>query len=247
MNYTEVEKKIIKYCQDNANAIYDDTISSLAQKVFTSPSTISKLSRKMGYNSFIEFKIDHQIKYGVSRTESTVNEFITTYLSEFEKAISNINLQDIISWKQLIVDSHEVLLFGIGSSAHSAKYLKNNLLRLNVRALQESSFYSNTVQLHNRSIDHQVVLVLFSHSGNTSEILQSLDDVDMSKFKVVTVTSDPTSKLAKLSDLVITYDIETDKRSPFSNWSYIVQIGICDILLNELARTITPTNKLNAQ
>ncbi len=247
MNYTPVEQRVIKYCQENANSIYDDSINTLAEKVYTSPSTISKLSRKMGYNSFIEFKIDHQMKYGLSKTESSVNDFILNYLEEFKKSITNLNLSAVVECKQMLIESDEIILFGIGSSAQTARYLKNNLLRLSLNAIQENNFYSNTMQLHTRSQTKRLVLVLFSHSGNTSEILQSLDDVDTDLFKIITFTSDRNSKLAKLSDLVIDYEIETGDRSPFSNWSYIVQIALCDILLNELTRDITPNNKLNSQ
>lgn len=246
MKYTQVETKIIIYCQENANHIYDDSISTLAEKVYTTPSTISKLTRKMGYNSFIEFKIDYQMKYGVTQSELNVDEFVVNYSNQFTNALNKIDLQQIISCKELLMSADDILLFGIGSSAGAAKYLKNNLLRLNIRAMQENNFYSNSMQLHARS-NGKLILVLFSHSGETREIIQSLADVDTSTFEIVLVTAKPNSTLGEMADHLIFYNIETDDKSPFSNWSYTIQIAICDILLNELTRDITPNIKLNSQ
>lgn len=247
MNYTTVELKIIKYCEENAGDIYQDTIKTLAEKVYTSPSTISKLTRKMGYNSFIEFKLDFQMKYGINHSKVSTNSFIDNYTEQLDKSLSSLDLDLFIRIKEAITNSEEVLLFGIGSSAQAAKYLKNNLLRLNITAMQENNFYSNTMQLHARAQKSRVTLIIFSHSGNTSEVLQSLEDVDTTLFEIIVITSDYSSKLAKLSDIVITYETNVIEKSPFSNWSYIVQIAICDILLNELTQDIIPNIKLNSQ
>lgn len=247
MKYTEVEYKIIKYCEDHANEIYKDTINVLSNKIFVAPSTISKLSRKMGYNSFIEFKLDFQLKYEVNQTVITSNEFVDNYIAQLNKSIKEVNLDRVVRVKDMIKNSDEVLLFGIGSSGKSANYLKNNLLRFNINAMQETSFISNSMQLHARSDKHKVLLIIFSHSGKTEEILKSLSDVDTTQFKIAIITSNSSSTLAGLSDEQIIYSINVKKQSPFSNWSYIIQSAICDILLNELTRDIKPKVKLNSQ
>lgn len=246
MRYTQVEAKIIDYCQQNANNIYDDSISTLAEKVYTTPSTISKLTRKMGYNSFIEFKIDCQMKFGITQSKLNVDEFVINYSNKFTQSLEKIDLTQILKVKEQLMNSEDIILFGIGSSAGAAKYLKNNLLRLNMRTLQENNFYSNSMQLHARN-NYKVALVIFSHSGETREIIQSLEDVNIDSFEIILVTSKPDSTLGRIANDIISYSIETDDKSPFSNWSYTIQISICDILLNELTRDITPNIKLNSQ
>ncbi|MEM5594190.1 hypothetical protein AAHH67_24950 [Niallia circulans] len=56
-DYTTAEKNIAKYILENANLIERMTIQELAQKTFTSHTSIIRFTQKLGMKGFKDFKI----------------------------------------------------------------------------------------------------------------------------------------------------------------------------------------------
>ena len=61
VKFTSLEESIITYILNNIDNCMDDGIRGIAKKTYTSPSTIMRLSKKLGYNGFVElvYSLNH--------------------------------------------------------------------------------------------------------------------------------------------------------------------------------------------
>lgn len=55
-NLSEGQKSILQYMCDHSQEIASMTIKELAQATYTSPATLIRVSKKLGYNGFDELK-----------------------------------------------------------------------------------------------------------------------------------------------------------------------------------------------
>lgn len=63
-DFTEAEKAIIQFILDNPSKITANTTAAqIAQKAYSSASTVVRLCRKLGYSSFAEFKTNLITRY----------------------------------------------------------------------------------------------------------------------------------------------------------------------------------------
>ncbi len=103
--------------------------------------------------------------------------------------------------KDAIKAQSEVVLVGNGSSYHSCIYgqylfsIKNNLL---VNTYDTSEFADFIPNLSQKS-----VVIIVSQSGETGDALEIIPKIKNQKSKIVSITNNPKSTLAKESDIMI--------------------------------------------
>lgn len=109
----------------------------------------------------------------------------------------------------MILNSSRVVLTGIGKSGIIAKKISSTL-----SSTGTSSFYLHPVEaLHGDmgGITKGDIIVALSNSGQTEEINKFLALLKKKNFKVISITSNPNSRMSKFSDLVI--DIRVKKEA----------------------------------
>lgn len=247
MHLTNAEEKIKQYCEKNADRIYSYSIGHLASEVFTTPSTISKLSRKMGFNSFIEFKVYFKENYSSIIKHKTIDDFKENYLKSMIKVYDGIEIEQIKNFVETINPDDKLIAHGQGSSLLAAHYLRDNLLRMGYNIQIEHDFFKLSLISSSDSGSRPVKLIIFSHSGETKEIFQAFDEINMEKITVYAITMKATSSLGMCAKSQINYANFNLPETPFSNNSYVTQVMVCDLLLSEFGKKTRLFHKFNAQ
>lgn len=240
------EKQLADYILKNKESVINQSIQSLATATFSSTSTIVRLCRKIGLKGYKDFKIklsaELQQHYNdISAvnpdfpfTEDDSNkeiaqkllELMQTSLKQTSELLTNDLLEHAV---RDIFQSQKLGIFAYGDTYISALSFQNKLMKINLNAnlpslTEESKFMAANYFKNDCAI-------LISYSGQSKNTYQLAQILRLNGVKIITITSDKASKIAKLSDIVLPVantESNTVKISPFAS-----QVGI-EYVLNTL-------------
>lgn len=199
---------------DNPNPFVSNNAKELGEYTNTSAASIIRFCKQLGYKGLKEFQIDLAKSIVVEKKTAAPIDMIVKKNDEVDEIMTKLrvsltqNLEDLsktIDVKELkravilIRNSKSVYLEGIGASSFSAKDLFYKLIRSgktvfyndDVHIALERSYYSTK----------QDVMVCFSYSGLTKEILLAVKQAKMNGTPIIAVTRKSTSPLSKLADV----------------------------------------------
>lgn len=147
--FTEVETKIYDYL--TTRDITHVSATEIAQELFVSRSTIYNVCKKMGYDSYSQFKHLYQRK-----STQLKNVEVSSMLSE----VPDVALQNIIT---TILKSRRVYVFGKYATSIVGQYFERQLVNLGFDAILILDMFELEVRL--KQFTENDCLVIFSNSG----------------------------------------------------------------------------------
>ncbi len=106
-----------------------------------------------------------------------------------------------------------LLVLGVGKSGHIGKKLAATLA-----STGQPSFFIHPTEAVHGDLGMMVqgdVCLMISHSGNTSELLQTIPAIKRLGLPIISLTSNPDSKLARYSDIVLNTCVK-EEACPFN-------------------------------
>src|ERR1700730_15457757 len=104
----DTDDQIIEYILKNKKEVVNLSIQSLAANLFTVPNTITRLSKKLGYEGFSQLK--NSLKEEVIPEQ--VGQEDSSYF-HINKTFSLIDMDRIVMAAKLIREANHVLFFGV--------------------------------------------------------------------------------------------------------------------------------------
>lgn len=187
LNYPELEHLKLKVIQNDLH------ISS---------STIIRGIKKLGYNTFVEFKyalIAIRKKETVETQDYTYESILQTLSEDFEKTIQMMDEDIVMQIAETILKSRRIFCVGIGSSAGVVYAFNHKLKNYGLW----SNDYSEVFPLRDvpditRNND---CMVVFSLSGSETEIIDTITACKVTGCTIITITGFSNNPLANLSDI----------------------------------------------
>ena len=189
---TSLEESIITYVLNNIDNCMDDGIRGIAKKTYTSPSTIMRLSKKLGYNGFVE--LVYSLKLKVSTEDN--NEFINVIEN---KQVFTTNYDNAIDDFVKCIENGNILVSGEGFSELVSKYMYMKLLVLGRKSVL-STFIDFDILFDNH-VEIIDSVVLISKSGEGNHCVKTCMLAKERNLKVISFVGNSQSTLAKNSDI----------------------------------------------
>lgn len=240
------QKDVADYVLSHADSVMMSSLSELASAIHVSETTVIRFLRKLGYDSYQVFRVNiaqelssgkAQNIYGEIRQDDGPDEVIRKVVESTARSITDS--AEVISADMLdravksILDARMVFIIGIGASAALAYDLEHKLLKLGITAC--FCHDPHMINIRCSTLGSHDVLVAFSHSGESREILDGVRCAKNGGSTVVSITSYPRSSLASLADaLLLSSSQEMHYRSD-SMISRIIQMTIIDMIYVECA------------
>ncbi len=177
-------------------------IGDLAEKTGTSPSTITRFCKKLGCQSFIEFKVllnsrmlDHQAHQDV------MNQVKSYYLETIDSTAMMISLEKLNQVVQSILTAKKICIYGVGNSGLSAMEFKYRLMRMGfiVDAMTDSHMMLMNAALCQKND----LIIAISNSGMTKEITEAAGEAKSRGAHVIAVTNHDHTPLTDVSDTIL--------------------------------------------
>lgn len=239
---TKSEKKVANYIVSNQDKIIHNTMSDLKDLLNVGDATIIRLCKKMGFSGFTDLKISiakDQI-YSDNNTfdnYSLLND-INNSLQRTHELIDENYLNKTVD---LIKDSNNILIYGKGQSGMSAIDLESLLLGIGIhsKAIIDSDFQINGAT----TMTKEDLLIVFSLTGRTSELIEAIEIAKKNSVRVVAITNYLLSPIARLSDLVLQSSYNEFINSPVPG--RISQMYISGIIIDFYEKKYQPEKILN--
>ena len=246
--FSSTERGVAERILSDPQLVVDLSIHELAQKTFSSPSTIVRMCSHTGFSGYKEFR--RAVTYELARREQTrQNEQKDIQRSDsLEQIIDKITYANILSLEEtrdlmdvsILRAGAEVLhrarviyLFGLGASLCAAKDAYLKFLRLNKLCVINEDWHSQLVQSCNAT-DQDAALV-FSYSGGTTEVIECMRNLKKNGTPIIAITRCVSSPVSDLADYrLYTAANESLFRSGAMS-SRMSQLNVVDILFTTLA------------
>ena len=207
------EELVADYILNNVKDACDTNIRVLSAMTNTSPSSIVRLCRKLGFDGFQDFSksllynavaiVQDRLvlKENTITKEDDVKSIvktISTYNREtLEETQSLIDVDTISYCAELLISAHKILLFGLSFSYLSAKDLYLKLLRLDLPVVCNEDYHAQMISANNYTDKDSAII--FSYSGKTKEMLKLLKILKNNTTTVIAITRFSPSMISKLA------------------------------------------------
>lgn len=243
MNFTETEKKIADYIMENGDSIAKMNSTELSNAIGTSQSSIIKFVKKIGMNSFTDFKVQlhhefistQQVDSLKSQNTSLEDDIEDVVKAIYQESIDsmyntmiNIDMEAFKTSIQLIEKAGRIYICGKGASFLPAQDLASKLMKFGMTAICIQDL--ETMALTAVSAKENDIFIFFTFSGETIELIKILQGAKDNHSKIITVTKNAESTIGSQSTICLQIVTNEPKHRAASMSSRIVFFSIVDIL-----------------
>ena len=208
-----VPAQIAAYIYSNPDSAAALNIRALANKTYTSPSSVIRLCRTLGFHGYKDFRhallleiasFGNQISHSERelRPEDSITSIINTITQKNVQVLldsQHILDPDVVeACVNLLRSSRSILLFGIGASLCAAKDAYLKFLRLNKPCCVSEDWHAQLLQARNASSEDAAII--FSYSGQTQEMAACMKALRENRTKCIAITRFADSQVSRLAD-----------------------------------------------
>ena len=190
-NFSDKEKAIADYILNQPDMIKNINITELAKIIGTSGATITRFSKKIGCDSFVEMKM--QINLSTNDSESIDSDDIFSsvyshYNEVIERTNSIIDKSAIFNIVEEIKKANKIYLYGVGSSGLTATEMMQRLIRMgfNIHCISDSH-----------------MMIINSSIASSEDLVNALKVSKRNGAKTACITSFDESSVTVYSDIIL--------------------------------------------
>lgn len=235
-NLSEVELAIYRFIMQNDDKISFMRVRDIANGSHTSPTSVMRFIKKIGFDSFPEFKL--YLKKVA--TEQTTTDNLDSYFDILNKKNFKKDLDEQVEHcAELVMNAGATVFMGLGASGAIGSYASRKLANL---GLNSFSLMDRSYPIQSRlTREKQNIIFVLSVSGNTVEMLDVVNSfVNDPNTKIIVITSNPQGRVAKKADYVLDY-ISNDERTHIylDLSSQIPCVFILELIINRIRQKQT--------
>ncbi|WEG73677.1 MurR/RpiR family transcriptional regulator [Vagococcus intermedius] len=228
---SEAESAIYSYIVNNSEKVQYMRVRDLAMETHTSATTVFRFIKKLGYESFPEFKLSFK-KECHKWQEDKNSSLLEQHFDILNPKNFNQDLEYLINQMVNQMGEAETIIFcGMGASGSVAKYASRKLANIGYNSF---SIDDPTYPIRSRfSKTGHNLLIVISSSGETTELAELVvENTGDSNIYTICITGNRYGKIAKLSDYIIDYEISTERSHRYYDLSsqipamFIVELAI---------------------
>lgn len=201
---TEAEKSVYSYILIHKEKVAYMRVRELADASHTSPATVLRFTQKLGYESFVEFKLDLKKELQKQKTTRLIDskEVVESF---FSRTLTDQYEEELDEVAEQISDAELVMFFGIGTSGILAEYASRWFSNFGKQTMYiKDPFYP--FEQFGKTYEQTVVFVL-SVSGETTQTIEQVQRLKELGGYIVSITNSSYNTLARISDRNIAYHV----------------------------------------
>ena len=246
---TASEKKIADHITANPERVQEMGISDLAEACGTAMATVSRFSRKLGFDGFNAMKIAiaHTTSAGSGHAgllsgritlddsfEDECQKICTADLGVIEQTAGLVDSAAYLKAVDLLLRAGKVVCMGQGGSsiiAMEAAHLFSTVCG-KFSCVQDGHLQAITIS----NMSEKDVVLYFSYSGSVRDMMENLTLAQKNGVKIILVTRFPKSPGAALADVILQCGSSESPLQLGSVQARISQLFMLDVLFSEYCR-----------
>ncbi|WP_237670809.1 MurR/RpiR family transcriptional regulator [Virgibacillus halodenitrificans] len=222
--FTKSEHKIYNYINENKDAVIYNSLTELSEASGVAEATVLRFFRKLGFKGFQDFKFllaQEQIMVPNHDNDRTIVEKIRSHIVQaVNDSAEMVDLDVLNQCVDIIDDSQDVVIIGVGSSGIACEDMHNRLMRIGKHAEVLTDPHFQVMRASTMTEDTVVIAV--SLSGSTKDVYDTVEIAKANGAKVIALTNYVKSPLTRLSDYVL---LSSVKESPLDNGTLVSKIS----------------------
>ncbi|MEO8219401.1 MAG: MurR/RpiR family transcriptional regulator [Specibacter sp.] len=238
--------KIGTYLLEHPQAPLELSIMELAEQTKTSPATVTRFCRLLGYAGYVPFRVSIASDLGRSDARESwkadigrafgpddsprdvLSTLVNAHTRSLEETAAVMDLALMNKIARRIAMSNHVDIYGIGGSAVMAKELQSRLYRIGINAHHWSEVHAGLTSAAIQ--DTNSVAIGISNTGRTEETLQMLREAGEAGALTVALSNNPGSPLAESADASIITSVHEQFLQPDDLSAKHVQLLVIDLI-----------------
>lgn len=237
-NLNESDKEIVSYILENKNSVTDMTITTLANLLLTSKSSVLRLTKKLGYSGYSEFKYD--LRNQLTEHKANQQNIVFTDLQDNEientkKLFRQIDLGPIL---QKIHSSKRIFCYGTGWGQRT---VLTNFIRSVIPLEKFPVLLASLAELEmtTRTMTEEDLLIVVSLSGDIKEAEHAMKSLVLRKIPILSITELRNNDYASLAMYNLYYQVSTVDYKETEITSLFPLYLITDLLFREYTEYVT--------
>lgn len=240
MDLRPSEQKVANYVLKNYEQVKFQTVSELAANSHVSEASVMRFIKRLGFNGFQYFKLslasmankpahNPHLEITEINLEKEIKKAIATNcMSSIEDTATLLETKSLEAAVNLVLNSREILIVGVGSSGIFAQLLAYNFLRMGILTKYISDPHLQAMSSALISADDLVIGI--SHSGSTRDTIDAIRLAHENQAKTICITGHVKSPIAKYSDVLLCSFSREDPLGRSAGRSSISQIYVIETL-----------------
>lgn len=238
-NLTEIETDVLKYIISHLDIALKIGVRGVAKENFTSTSTIMRLTKKLGYNGFVDmyYRLLPLVGQDEKRAETDMeflNSFCTNSLLQYN---SYDDMQSFAERISTIGDGY-VFLYATGFSAIPMEYLTKKLLVLGIRCIASNGM--DSIGVFENNLQQMKLLIVISRSGETNWVVDRVKTAKENGIYTVSFTNEAENRVSSLADMKFRIEDSNklDDRNMAANTFFPNVMMLMELLIYEYHRVL---------
>lgn len=218
-NLTTQEKLIASYILDNPDKVKSVSSRELAKLTYTSQSTVIRLCRKLGFDSFKEFQIEYNLDYKNSllyyeidnstpinmktRYEEIIHLLPKIQMNTLTKLQSTLNQNTMIRVANYLTHADYIDLYGLGLSNVIVKQAAFKFMSIGFNCTVHDGLNTHYILTAN---NNKRVALLLTFTGKNTTILEISKKLMQNHIYTVIMCEENSEKLQEYCNEVICID-----------------------------------------
>lgn len=222
------------------------SIMELADQTGTSPATVTRFCRLLGYSGYVPFRVSIASDVGRSDARESwkadigrafgpddsaadvLSTLVNAHTRSLQETAASMDLAVMSRIARRIAMSNHVDIYGIGGSAVMAKELQSRLYRIGINAHHWSEVHAGLTSAAIQ--DSNCVAIGISNTGRTEETIQMLREAGEAGALTVALSNNPSSPIAESADASIVTSVHEQFLQPDDLSGKHVQLLVLDLL-----------------
>ena len=211
--------KIAVVLLDDPRGVLDLSITELAERAGTSPASVTRFCRTIGYAGYAPLRVGIAEDLGrgggqaawiadIGRSfgpqdppEDIRNTLLNAHMRSLQTTVDLLDLRGAVRVAAAISKARQVDVYGVGGSALTALEVEARLYRIGINVHPWSEVHNGLTSA--AILDRNCVAIGISNTGRTEETINMLTVAKAAGAHTVAITGNPESPLAKVAEDVL--------------------------------------------
>lgn len=244
------DKKLFVYVKENLEEIPCKPISQMAKESGIGEATITRFAKKMGFSGLQDFKVAlaqetmvarkrHIINSSIENDESareTARKLLSANIVTLENTLDLIRSEEVHRCAQLLIEAKKIYFIGMGYSGIIAQDSNYKFMRIGMNCVSFDS--SHTMFMVASIMEKGDLVFAVSHSGETDEIIRTVEVAKRNGARIISMTEDKKSPLKELSDVHLAYVSGETVMETGSISSKMAQFFLLDLIYTQVVKEL---------
>ena len=252
---TPLEARVVDTITGRSNLSETTALKDIAEDAGVSEAMVVKIAKKLGFNGFRDLRaalvnynsLDvadlHQEISPDDSSADLIQKVFRTAIQALEETMAILDVEAFERAADILYRARNRDFYGLGGSAQIARDVAHKFLRIGLRATVHDDAHMMLMSAAMLGPDDAVMV--FSHSGTTSAVVEALELARRSGARCIAVTNYAGSAVAQIADVVL---CSTAQGSPLlgeNAAARIAQLSIMDTLFVAVAQRDLATAEAN--